>query len=214
MHRGYIKLWRRSFDSAIWENPKLWRFWTYCLMKATHKETSVMVGFQQIHLKKGQFVFGRKIASKETGLSEQTIRTCLQKLNGSKLTIKTTNKFTVITIDKWDIFQTEEKNQPANQPSSNQQVTTYKNDKNNKKKKGNGLFKIPEEIPETEWNNYMQVRARIKCANTEAAKKLLVNKLLSFKEKGHCLKTVLNSATENSWKSVYEPKHLPKGEFD
>ena len=80
MNRGYIKLWRRSFDSAVWKNPKLWRFWTYCLLKATHKPIDLMVGFQRVHLEQGQFIFGRGTAAQDTGLSEQNIRTCLRAL--------------------------------------------------------------------------------------------------------------------------------------
>ena len=94
-------------------------------------------------------------------------------------------------------------------------VPTKDNTKNNiqKTKKGNGVFKLHNEIPEIEWNNYMQVRARIKCANTDGAKQLLVNKLLRFKSQGYCLKQVLEEATEKSWKSVYEPKEKQLDEF-
>lgn len=130
MHRGYIKVWRKTFDSVIWQNQKLFRFWMYCLMKATHKPIKITIGFKVIELQPGQFIYGRKVASKETGLSEQTLRTCIEKLNGSKLTIKPTNKYTLVTINNWEAYQSEEKNQPANQPASNQQVTTYKNVKN------------------------------------------------------------------------------------
>ena len=55
----------------------------------------------------------------------------------------------------------------------------------------------------------MEVRGRIKCANTSNAKQLLVNKLKLSKDKGHCIKTMLEEATEKSWKSVYEPKEAP-----
>ena len=77
MPEGYIKLWRKSLDSPVWDNPKVWRFWTWCLMKASHKDYKTTIGFQEIALEKGQFIFGRLQASKETKLSEQSVRTCL-----------------------------------------------------------------------------------------------------------------------------------------
>lgn len=143
MHRGYIKLWRKSIESQVWDNPDVWRFWTYCLMKASHKNHTAVIGFQEVDLEPGQFIFGRKIASEETGLSEQTIRTCIKYLKHKNLTIKPTNKFSIISIINWDGYQSQENEinqQPNhevtnNQPTSNQQVTTYKNDKNIKNDK-------------------------------------------------------------------------------
>jgi len=98
-----------------------------------------MVGFQEIELNPGQFIFGRNKCAEETGLSEQNIRTCVQFLNPSELTIKPTNKFSVGTIINWGGYQSDKKenNQQItnNQPASNQQVTTNKNDKNDKNDK-------------------------------------------------------------------------------
>ena len=54
----------------------------------------------------GQFIFGRKVASKETGLTEREIRTIIAFLiKCGNLTIKTTNKFSIITIVNWSIYQ-------------------------------------------------------------------------------------------------------------
>ena len=139
MHRGYIKLWRKSLDSSTWSNPNVWRLWCWCLMKATHKPLKCLIGFKEIVLEPGQLIFGRKKCSIETGISEQTVRTCLQVLKStSNLTINSTNKFSVISIINWDSYQvgdcdTNQQNvkQTTNsQPASNQQVTTNKNNKN------------------------------------------------------------------------------------
>lgn len=98
-----------------------------------------MIGLQEIELSEGQFIFGRKKCSKETGLSEQIVRSCLQALKStSNITIKSTNKFSIITIINWSSYQSEEEenNQQItikstnNQPTNNQQITTYKNVKN------------------------------------------------------------------------------------
>ncbi|GAB6126267.1 hypothetical protein [Humidesulfovibrio idahonensis] len=75
-------------------------------MKATHTEFAELVGFQCVPLKPGEFVFGRKVAAKETGLSERTVRTCISTLSKlGNLVITSTNKFSILTIEKWEDYQ-------------------------------------------------------------------------------------------------------------
>jgi len=106
MHRGYIKLWRKTLDNGIVQNPELLRFWIWSLMKATHKPCTVMVGYQEVNLEPGQFVFGRKKAATELKSSEKKIRTCVQSLSNSKnLAIKSASKFSIITINNWHTYQ-------------------------------------------------------------------------------------------------------------
>ena len=121
MHRGYVKLWRKSLDSGFIRNPQLVQFWVWCLLKATHKPVKVMVGFQEITLEPGQFIFDRKAAAKELKSTERSIRTCVEYLSKSeKATIKTTNKFSIITVVNWHIYQS---GQVENDQQSDQQAT-------------------------------------------------------------------------------------------
>ncbi len=109
MNRGYVRLWRKSLDAGWIKNHKLWAFWTWCLLKASHKEFDAIVGLQKVNLFPGQFVFGLKKAAEETGLTIREIRTIVDFLKKSgNLTIKTTNKFSVITIVNWHIYQDDE----------------------------------------------------------------------------------------------------------
>ena len=134
MNKGYVKLWRRSLDAGWLRNHKLWTFWTWCLLKASHQEHKHIMGCQEITLQPGQFIFGREKAAKELRLSEQEIRTIIAFLiKGGNLTIKATNKFSIITIVNWHIYQGSIRdNQPSDQPTTNQPLTTNKNDKNGK----------------------------------------------------------------------------------
>ena len=109
MNRGYIRTWRKVLDSGWLKNHKLWAFWSYCLLKATYKEYDAIVGLQVVHLLPGQFIFGLKKASFETGLSIREIRTILAFLiKCGNLTIKTTNKFSIITIVNWHVYQSQD----------------------------------------------------------------------------------------------------------
>ena len=127
MNRGYVRVWRKSLDAGWLRNHKLWVFWSYCILKASYKEYDAIVGLQIVHLMPGQFIFGREKASGETGLTVQEIRTILDFLkNAGKVTIKTTNKFSVITIVNWHTYQPQENenNQQSNQPLTNKEPHT------------------------------------------------------------------------------------------
>ncbi len=134
MNRGYVRLWRRSLDAGWIRNHKLWAFWSYCLLKATYQEFDAIIGLQTVHLVPGQFVFGLRVAAQETGLSIREIRTILDFLKkAGNLTIKTTNKFSIITIINWHTYQGEEaKNDTQNdKPLTNKwQHTNIQEDKN------------------------------------------------------------------------------------
>lgn len=144
MDRGHVKLWRKAFDSGLIQNPNLWTFWTWCLLKASWKERNVIVNFQCVKIQPGQFVFGRKIAANELRMSEQVVRTCLKSLKNMKnLTIQPTNKYSIISIVNWDAYQGPQPttNQLANQqlttsqPASNQHLTTDKKERKKEVKK-------------------------------------------------------------------------------
>jgi hypothetical protein len=125
MDQGYIKIWRKSLNSGLMKNANLWTFWSWCLLSATWRKRRTFVGYQVVDLEPGQFVFSRTSASESLRMSVQTIRTCLKKLEEMKnLTIKSTNKYSVITIVNWGSYQDiEGGDQPADQPASNPQVT-------------------------------------------------------------------------------------------
>lgn len=119
---AWIKLWRKSLDSGIMQKPEVWTFWCWCLLKASHKKHSMLVGFQQVSLEPGQLVFGRKAAAQELNLTERKIRTCLKLLEKvGNLTIKATNKFSIVTIVNWHAYQSEEN---QNDQQGDQQVTS------------------------------------------------------------------------------------------
>jgi len=140
MNRGYIRTWRKVLDSGWLKNHKLWAFWSYCLLKASHKEYDAIVGLQVVHLMPGQFIFGRKKAAKETGLTEQEIRTIIAFLvKAGNLTIKSTNKFSVITIVNWSIYQSDDSecNHQINQQLTNKEPHTKTKEHKNKKTPAN-----------------------------------------------------------------------------
>ncbi|MFB2326342.1 DnaD domain-containing protein [Staphylococcus aureus] len=132
---GWIKLHRKLLDPPIFQNEKLFKVFAYCLMKASHKDHTQLVGRRVVELEKGQFVFGRKRASEELRLKESTVRDYIKLLeNLGTIVVKSDNKFSVITVVNWAIYQSMEENSNSkndNKSTTNQQqINTNKNVKN------------------------------------------------------------------------------------
>jgi hypothetical protein len=145
MNGGWIKLYRKSLDSGLLKKHNAWVLFCYCLLKATHKKRKAIVGRQEITLFPGQFVFGRRVAAREAGLSERQIRTALTLLINLKiLTNKTTNKYSIITIVNWDSYQG---SQPGTDPQNDPKAArTRPQTKKEKVKNSISLEQISDEI--------------------------------------------------------------------
>lgn len=152
---GYISVHRKMMDSAIWSDPNYLKLWMYCLFKAGYKEREILLGNTMIKLSVGQFVTGRKVLTDEMNkgvkpeqkLSEKSWERYLKNLEKwEMLTIEVTNKFSVVTVVKYGVYQnkTDEVDQLVDQqvtnkcPTTDQQVTT-----NNKVNKVNKVKKEP-----------------------------------------------------------------------
>lgn len=146
-NEGWIKLHRMSIENPVFQKPLVWHYFQYCLLKANHEDKKIIWNKKEFIVNRGSFITGRKVASKETGLSQQNIRTSIEVLHNlgmiEKSTSKSTSKFTYITVCNYDTYQDNNCNTnqiinqqlTSNQPATNQQLTTNKNDKNDKNDK-------------------------------------------------------------------------------
>jgi hypothetical protein len=134
MHRGYIKIWRKTLDSGLFQLPNALALFVYMLLEATHKP----IRYGTVDLDRGQLVTGRHKLAESIGISEQATRTALAHLiELDFITSKATNKYTVYTIVNYNKYQdidaipNQQNNQQATneQPTSNQQATTIQEHK-------------------------------------------------------------------------------------
>ena len=144
MNTGYIKLYRKVTNSFVWTNANMFKLWSLCLMKASHKESRFIFNGQEIAVSSGQFVTGRAVIEKEFNegvprdqqIVGRTLWRWLKKFeNEQMLSISSTPKYSVITINNWDDYQVNDQQVSNNRPTSVQQLSTYKNDKNEKNEK-------------------------------------------------------------------------------
>lgn len=140
----YIKLCDKIVDWEWFTDGNMLKVWLYLLVKAQYADGK----YRGVEVKRGQLLTGRKLIANETRLSEQQVRTCINRLKSSgQITIESTNQYSLITIVKYDDYQGSDSYniqqiiQPANlpitngQPTDNQRITTYKKDKKEKKEK-------------------------------------------------------------------------------
>ena len=133
---GFIKLHRSLLEWEWHDDPTTgWLFVNLILM--ANFSPSEWKGRK---IERGQLVTGRKALSVQTGLSEQMIRTSLNHLkNTGEITIKSTNKFSLITVVNYEKFQSDAdeptSNLTSNQPATNQQLTTTEEEKEERERK-------------------------------------------------------------------------------
>ena len=126
-------------DSPVWNDPHYLKIWMYCLMKASHKKRELLIGNQVVSLEPGQFITGRKSLSDDLNKDmkpkqRQSEISWWRYLNNlskwEMLNIKKTNKYSVISVNKWCDYQESEQQMNNKRTTDEQQLNTNKNVKN------------------------------------------------------------------------------------
>lgn len=133
-HNGWIKLHRQLLDSKWGSNLEMVGLFTTLLMLANHKPAYTHDGTL---VSPGQLMTSKFGLGMFFGHSESKIRRMLSKLESDgQISVKSSNKNTIITISNWDKFQRcddDGDEQTANKRRSiEEQPATNKNDNNNK----------------------------------------------------------------------------------
>lgn len=152
---GYVKIYRKIKNWEWYKDGNTLRVFLHLLLSANYAPSK----YKGHDVGVGSLVTGRKQLADELSLSEQQIRTALEHLRATnEITIKTTNKFSVITLTNYAVYQVpdgisnQQDNQQItnNQPTSNQQVTTSKESKNIRNIKEKEIYKEKESPPAKE----------------------------------------------------------------
>ena len=127
---GFVKEHRQILEWGWYKDVHTCHLFRHLILKAQWKPTT----FRDVALSVGQLLTGRKTLAFETGLTEQQVRTALSNLQKHhEITIKSTSKFSIITVCNYSKYQAVEMTeqpalqpalQPANSPTNNQQSTS------------------------------------------------------------------------------------------
>lgn len=65
---------------------------------------------------------------------------------------------------------------------------------------------LPSYLDASLWDDFLDIRTKLKAKNTDRALKTLINQLEEFRRKGHDPNKIIETSVTNSWKGVFEPK--------
>ena len=143
---GFIKIHRKLLDWEWFNDSSTLHVFLYMLLRANWKESP----WKGESLQPGQLITSVKSICEATGLTTRTARTCINRLiSTSEIAIKTTNKYTLVTIENWSYYQSEEdeatntmtSDSTNKRQTNDKQTTTDEEDKKtNKEKKTKNAF--------------------------------------------------------------------------
>lgn len=194
---GFIKLHRKLQNWEWYNKSEMVHLFIHLLINANSEDGE----WQKQPIKRGQLITGLHSLSEKTGISVRTIRTCLERLKStSELTIKSTNKFSIITICKYDDYNDNKKK--SDKLFDNLPVTPTTTNKKFKNKY------IENEEVEIAFNAFLEMRKKgKKPVNTERAFNGLINKLKEIAGDDDELKIqVIDQSTFKNYTSFYPVK--------
>lgn len=128
---GWIKLHRKFLHSAIFKDSGSVHLFIYLLLKANHKEKRFMFNQREQVVGRGQMITGIERISEDTGLSFWQVRSRLELFESENMiSRKTTNRFSIITVCNYELYQSGEPEEPQAKPQPDRnQIATNKNEK-------------------------------------------------------------------------------------
>ena len=154
MDEGYIKLFRSMTSWEWYQDSNTKVVFLHLLLNANWDDSR----FRGYDIPKGSLVTGYNALSKQLGISKQSVRTAIKHLKSTgEITIKSTNKFSIISIANWEKFQVLEKSantqnntQAGTQLTLNQHSTNtikeYKENKNIRREEEGESSINPEDV--------------------------------------------------------------------
>lgn len=101
-NQGFIKVYRKMLKWEWFTEPNTSHLFMYLLLSANYTP-------QKWHgnvIQRGQLLTNLKDIQKDTGISLQSVRTCLKRLVKTKeITVEPTNKYSIITVCNYDNYQ-------------------------------------------------------------------------------------------------------------
>lgn len=123
---GWISLYRKFIDWEWYTDINVKIVFIHLLLLANHTKNI----WKGVEIQRGQLITSSEHLAKDLNLSRQQVRTALCKLQSTnEITTKSTNKYMLITIEKYNDYQDSlRKNNQQNNQQNNNQITTNNND--------------------------------------------------------------------------------------
>lgn len=124
---GWIKLHRKLLKNpVVMKDADHLALWTYLLLNAKREKCKAFFSGQQITLKPGQLIVGRRSIANELNISDSKVQRVLKTFASEQLfEQQTTSVNRLISINKWHEYQSSE---PQTEPRVNHKVNHKKNE--------------------------------------------------------------------------------------
>jgi len=218
--KGFIKIHRKIIDWEWYSDKNVCRVFFHLIFTANYKD----LNFKGLVIKRGQRVISFKNLAKEVDISIQQLRTTLNKLKSTnEITSESTNGYTIVNIENYDLYQGQEKenniqnNMPNNkeitneQQTDNKRITTSKEikkirNKENKENKEFFGFDIPNFIDKKNLEDFIENRKAIKKPVTKNVMKRLLLQLDKLQQEGQDVNECINQSIINGYLGVFPVK--------
>jgi hypothetical protein len=148
---GWIKLHRKLLEWEWYSKPVVKSVFIHSLLRANHKDGK----WRGNDVKRGSYISSVDKLIDDLGHTRQEIRTALKHLKSTnELTTKSSAQHTVFIVVNYENYQDATNDLTNEQPTANQQSTTNKNDKNDKKKDITPLVQPKAKPKKYKFNSY------------------------------------------------------------
>ena len=133
---GWIKIHRDLMNHWCASDPNFLAVWMHLISSANFQTKKSLINSIVVEVKRGQLIFGLNAFSKKSGVSVSKLRRIMKVLE-SELMIsrQKTNKYSIISITKYNDYQVIDKQNTGKKQSNNNQNTTPKEGKEGKEGK-------------------------------------------------------------------------------
>ena len=225
---GWLKLYRSILDSAVFQDAEVLKVWIWLLCNVAFEQHDTICYGKVIHLKPGQIATGRKKIAQCTDLNETKVYRALIAIKSlGNIEIKSTNKYSIITVVNWDKYQDENCKRTANEQQTNSKTTAeeqqdnskrtqHKNGKNGKKEKNIYICSFFQSV----WDEYPKKLGKNKVTKAameqleEAGETAVMDAVRRYVEKikrdGTEEKYIMHGSTffNGAWKDYLESSEL------
>ena len=201
IENGFIKLHRKMIQWEWYNDVNVKILFIHLLLTVNYEDKK----WQGKVIKRGQRVCSYPNLAKELKLSVMTIRTALNKLKSTgEITVKTTNKYSLISIVNYDLYQTEQQAtyQSANSQATGKQQASNTNERKIKKYKKDKEY-IYSDFFEELWKLYPKKQGKGSVSDTQKEKLYKIG----FEEMSRAVNRYIKYIADNG----IEEKYIKQG---
>lgn len=104
--KGFALLHRKIMETPFYKDAEASHLWVHLLLRANYEPAVIQTDYGDVMCQRGEFLTGRNTLAEETGLTSDRVKSLLRKFkNLGMITTKSTNRFTVIQVVKYDEYQ-------------------------------------------------------------------------------------------------------------